>query len=291
MRLRAGRAVRLALRAFLLPFFLSPFLPLSSPAYAQATLVERMRAQRLRVQLEAHLDAHGLRAAAWGPADVPSASSFNPQKLFWWLPRNRAPLVELGPLAVKPPPDTAEPAPPVLDEIVWRRVPSTEQEAFLERFREALWTNEGMRHSALDTTATPELRARLNHRFGAPTRTAVARGVKGFEGSPDVQFEYWFVVNDSIPFVALDVDGPFGKGLVLAGDLADAAVLGSLKRDLTAQIMARPARMPYVDYYRHRERGQWVRTGYDGERFFVVEIERPRWAGRRSETGRWYLFR
>lgn len=250
-----------------------------------------MRAQRLRVQLDAHLDANGLRTPTWGPTDVPSAESFNPQRLFWWLPRNRAPLVEFAPLAVKPPPDTTTPPPPVLDEIAWRKVPSAEQEGFLDRFREALWTNEGMRYSALDTTSTPELRARLNHHFGAPTRTAVARGVEGFEGSPDVQFEYWFVVNDSIPFVALDVDGPFGKGLVLAGDFDDAAVLGQLKRDLTEMLMARPRLMPYVDYYRHRERGQWVRTGYDGEDYFVVEIDRPRWARRRAESGRWYLFR
>jgi len=278
---RIGRALALGLLLALV----------GAEAYAQSTLVERMRAQRLRLQLDAHLDANGLRAPSWGPVDVPSTESFNPQKLFWWLPRNRAPQVEFEPLAVKPPPDTSEPAPPVLDEIVWHKVPSKEQGAFLDRFREALWTNEGMRYSALDTTATPELRARLNHRFGAPTRTAVARGVEGFEGSPDVQFEYWFVVNDSIPFVALDVDGPFGKGLVLAGDLDDAAVLGQLKRDLTEQLVARPDRMPYVDYYRHRERGQWVRTGYDGERFYVVEIDRPRWARRRAESGRWYLFR
>lgn len=265
---------------------------LSAPTVnAQTSLVERMRAQRLRVQLDAHLGANGLHTPTWGPTDVPSAESFNPQRLFWWLPRSYAPRVEFGPLAVKPPPDTTTSSPPVLDEIVWEKVPPTGQERFLERFREALWTNEGMRYSALDTTATPELRARLNDRFGAPTRTAVARGVEGFEGSLDVQFEYWFVVNDSIPFVALDVDGPFGKGLVLAGDLDDEPVLGQLKRDLTETLMARPRLMPYVDYYRHRERGQWYRVGYDGERFFVVEIERPRWARRRSETGRWYLFR
>lgn len=261
-------------------------------AHAQSTLVERMRAQRLRVQLDARLDAHGLRAPVWGPADVPTAESFNPQRLFWWLPRNRAPRVELAPLVLRPLPDTAAPPPPTLDAIAWDKVPATGQEAFLDRFREALWTNEGMAfRTALDTTATPELRARLNDRFGAPTRTAVARGVEGFEGSLDVQFEYWFVVNDSIPFVALDVDGPFGKGLVLAGDLAHEAVLGALKHDLTETLMARHRLMPYVDYYRHREREQWFRTGYDGERYFVVAIERPRWARRRSGTGRWYLFR
>lgn len=280
----AGRTGRILALGLLLAL-------VGAEAHAQSSLVERMRAQRLRVQLDAHLASKGLRAPAWGPVDVPSAESFNPQRLFWWLPSNRAPRVELGPLAVRPAPDTTAPPPPVLDAVAWSKVAASEQEAFLDRFGEVLWTNEGMRFTALDTTATPELRARLNDRFGAPTRTAVARSVRGFEGSLDVQFEYWFVVNDSIPFVALDVDGPFGKGLVLAGDLDDAAVLGQLKRGLTETLMARPALMAYVDYYRHRERGQWVRTGYDGERFFVVEIDRPRWVGRRSESGRWYLFR
>lgn len=281
----ARRIGRLLVLGLLLAF-------VGTEAHAQTSLVERMRAQRLRVQLDAHLGANGLSAPVWGPTDVPPAESFNPQKLFWWLPNNRAPHVEFAPLAVKPPPDTVAPPPPTLDEIAWEKVQPADQEAFLDRFREALWTNEGMAFfTALDTTATRELRARLNDRFGPPTRTAVARGIEGFEGSLDVQFEYWFVVNDSIPFVALDADGPFGDGLVLAGDYAHEPLLGALKRDLTETLMGRSGLMPYVDYYRHREREQWVRAGYDGERYFVVEIERPRWARRRSETGRWYLFR
>lgn len=265
------------------------------PVQAQSsprTLVERMRAQRLKVALAEWSETNGLRTPAWGPVDVPLAERFNPQKLFWWLPRSYAPRVELTPLAVRPPQDSLPlPPPPTLDEIAWDKVRPDSQEVFLDRFREALWTNEGMALTPLDTTATPALRAYLNDRFGPPTRTAVARGVKGFEGSLDVQFEYWFVVNDSIPFVVLDKDGPFGKGLVLAGDYAHEAVLGQLKRDLTETLTARPRMMPYVDYYRHREREQWYRAGYDGETFFVVPIDRPRWARRRSSSGKWYLFR
>ncbi len=267
---------------------------LAGDAEAQSSrrLVERMRAQRLKIALAEWAATHGLDTPAWGPMDVPLAESFNPQKLFWWLPRTYAPNVELLPRSIRPLPELRPaPPPPTLDEIVWDKVRPDSQEVFLDRFREALWTNEGMAFTPLDTTATPALRARLNDRFGPPTRTAVARGVKGFEGSLDVQFEYWFVVNDSIPFVVLDKDGPFGKGLVLAGDYAHEAVLGQLKRDLTETLAARPRMMPYVDYYRHREREQWYRVGYDGDAFFVVPIDRPRWARRRTSSGKWYLFR
>ena len=256
------------------------------------TLVERLRAQRFAVALGEWSAQNEFATPPWGPVDVPTAESFNPQKLFWWLPRSRAPRIDLRPLAVKPPPNTtAPPPPPVLGEVVWEKVRPDSQEVFLDRFREVLWTNEGMVYTPLDTTATPELRARLNDRFGPPTRTAVARGVKGFEGSLDVQFEYWFVVNDTLPFVVLDKDGPFGRGLVLAGDYEHEAVLGQVKDSLTEKLMARDRLMPYVDYYRHREREQWYRVGYDGESYFVVAIDRPRWARRRASAGKWYLFR
>ncbi len=237
----------------------------------------------------------GLGAVPRGPVEVgPDAEPTEAAALlFWWLPRSRTPRVELGfPPAVPVPEAAPEPEPEPLTHVAWDRVAPAEQPAFLDRYREALWTVEGMAaRTPLDTIPTPELRARLHTHFGAPTRTAVARGAGGFEGSSYVQFEYWFVVNDSIPFVALDVDGPYGRGLVLAGDLAHAPYLGALKRDLTQRLLRPRPLMPYVDYYQHRERNQWVRTGYDGSTYYVVEIERPRWARRRSGTGQWYLFR
>ncbi|MEM1041328.1 MAG: hypothetical protein AAGI91_01750 [Bacteroidota bacterium] len=266
------------------------------PAARAQTLAEELQAQRAAVRSAELVAEMGLATEAWGPVEIapdaePSASA---SLLFWWLPRSRTPRVAVDSFPpVRPAVEAApEPEPVPLTEIAWDRVAPSEQGAFLDRFREALWTVEGMTFfTPLDTIPTPELRARLNTHFGAPTRTAVARGVRGFEGSSFVQFEYWFVVNDSIPFVALDIDGPYGRGLVLAGDFEHKPHLGPLKRDLTAVLLRPRPLMPYVDYYQIRERNQWVRTGYDGDEYYVVEIERPRWARRRSGTGQWYLFR
>ena len=264
------------------------------PAASAQTLAEQLRAQRVAVRVAEVAEAEGLTAVPRGPVEVgvgadPTEAA---SRLFWWLPRSRTPrvAVEGFPPAVAAP--EPEPPPEPLAEIRWDRVAPREQAAFLDRFREALWTVEGLAfRTPLDTIPTPELRARLHTYFGAPTRTAVARGVKGFEGSSFVQFEYWFVVNDSIPFVALDVDGPYGTGLVLTGDLAHAPHLAALERDLVDRLLAPRPLMPYVDFYQIKERNQWVRTGYDGSEYYVTEIDRPRWARRRSGTGQWYLFR
>jgi hypothetical protein len=263
------------------------------PAQAQSSLAEEMWLQRVKARAGEMVDAMGLATEPRRAVEIPNPPSEAAELLFWWLPPSRTPRVELEPLVAVPPPlPEPEPVSPRLDRIEWDRVAPAEQAAFLDRFGEALWSVEGMEaFTPVDTLATPEVRARLFGAFGAPTRTAIARGVEGFEGSIDVQFEYWFVVNDSIPFVALDADGPFGRGLVLAGDYADTEVLGQLKRDLTHRLLRDDRLMPYVDYYYSRSRDQWFRTGFDGTDYYAEEIDRPRWARRRSETGRWYLFR
>ncbi len=287
-----GRVSTAVLAAILLAAILLALTAL--PAQAQTSrLAEQMRAQRAKVRMQEIAGGMGLAAVPRGPVEMTYEPSEAASLLFWWLPRSRTPRVELDSLVVVAAPEP-EPTPmvPALTTIAWDRVGPAEQAAFLDRFREALWTVEGMQfHTALDTIPTPELRARLFGHFGAPTRTAVARSVAGFEGSQHVQFEYWFVVNDSIPFVALDADGPFGRGLVLAGDFAHAAVLGAVKRDFVRRLLTRGRLMPYVDYYHSRERNQWYRTGYDGADYYVEEIKRPRWVRRRSEDGKWYLFR
>ena len=258
-----------------------------------ARLTEELQLQRVKLRAHEIVSEMGIATVPRRAVEVETEPSEAAGRLFWWLPQSRTPRVHLEPiLAIVPPEPEPEPEAPTLRRIRWDRVGPEEQGDFLDRFREALWTVDGMRFfTALDTIPTPELRARLFGLFGAPTRTAVARSVDGFEGSEDVQFEYWFVVNDSIPFVALDKDGPFGRGLILAGDFAHTEILGALKRDFAERMMTRARLMPYVDYYNARERNQWYRTGYDGTEYYVREIERPRWARRRSASGKWYLFR
>ncbi len=171
----------------------------------------------------------------------------------------------------------------------WRKVEPDAQGSFVEQYRETFWEAVARgRAPTLDTTATAELRGRLQAAFGRPTRNADAQRRYGYGGSEFVQFEYWFVVNDSIPLLALDVDGPFGRGLLLAGDEAQAHLLPTLRTQLSRRLgRARP--VPYVDYYHAEERSAWYRTGYNGAEWFTRPVRPPRWAGQAGD--RWIIHR
>lgn len=173
----------------------------------------------------------------------------------------------------------------------WAKTAPEEQGAFLASYRETFWrSSDPSAGNPIDTTRTTALRGRLQAVFGDPTRNADALRQVGYAGSETVQFEYWFVVNDSIPVLVMDIDGPFGRGLLLAGDEADAAVLPHLKADLAVRLAAAVGPDPWVDYYRSYERGQWFRTGYNGETLFTVEIRPPAWS-RRARVDRWNIHR
>jgi hypothetical protein len=174
--------------------------------------------------------------------------------------------------------------------LVWTKVEPDAQGAFLDRFRETFWRASDPRRLAIDTTATPTVRGLLQNVFGRPTRNADALRQVGYTGNEFVQFEYWFVVNDSIPVLLLDLDGPFGRGLLLAGSEEFAAALPDLKADLSRQLFAAPGPDPFVDYYHSFDRRQWYRTGYNGTEFFTVEIRAPGWVQSRA-VDRWVIHR
>lgn len=179
-------------------------------------------------------------------------------------------------------------APAVLE---WARVPADRQYSFLSRFGETFWrvatTYEAL---PMDTRPTLELRARLTAVFGAPTRNAAAAAQERYSGSEHVQFEYWLVVNDSIPVLVLDTDGPFGRGLLVAGDEQYEHLLPTLKAALSEKLMDVRMPLPYVDYYHSFEQRQWFRTGFDGEQYFTVPVRPPAWA-RNFAGERWMIHR
>ncbi len=173
----------------------------------------------------------------------------------------------------------------------WRKVEPDAQQSFLEQYRETYWEAAYPGPSLLvDTSSTALLRGRLQAAFGRPTRNADALRRHGYGGSEFVQFEYWFVVNDSIPILALDIDGPFGQGLMVASDERYASLLRPIRADLSARLDAARRPDPWVDYYHSFERRQWYRTGFNGADQFTVEVRPPRWSGR-SDTDRWIIHR
>lgn len=173
----------------------------------------------------------------------------------------------------------------------WRKVEPGAQQSFVEQFGETYWQAAvpGPR-LLVDTAATDVLRGRLQAAFGDPTRNGDAQERHGYGGSEFVQFEYWFVVNDSIPLLALDVDGPFGHGLLVASDERYAELLRPIKADLSARLDAARRPDPWLDYYHSYERQAWFRTGYNGVEHFTVEVRPPRWS-RQPPTDRWIIHR
>ncbi|MEO0557712.1 MAG: hypothetical protein AAF170_05950 [Bacteroidota bacterium] len=177
-----------------------------------------------------------------------------------------------------------------LPEIVWRNTDPEAQGGYLEQYREVYWKAMSAR-SPIDTMATPVLRGRLQAAFGKPTRNADALKKVGYSGSEYVQFEYWLVVNDSIPILAMDIDGPFGRGLLVAGPEAYDRYLPQIKRDLGERLIARRFSDPYVDYYLSYERNRWYRTGYNGAEYFQRTVRRPPGWSRRPQVERWVIHR
>ena len=172
----------------------------------------------------------------------------------------------------------------------WEKVRPADQGPFLEQYREAFWVSAATSgRAAIDTTNTAVLRGRLQAAFGDPTRNGDAQERHGYGGSDHVQFEYWFAVNDTIPVIVLDLDGPFGRGLMVAADEAQAALLPALKRDLAARLARERSPDPWLDYYHSFERGAWYRTGYNGAERYVREVRAPRWAGAAGD--RWIIHR
>jgi hypothetical protein len=269
----------------------------SQPVAAQSAdpVLEALRHHRQAVRTAQVLSTLPSEATLRGPAELPVD-----------LSERRRILASLPLLSPPPlPPLTREEllvattgvdvqlAPRVLEEMRWTKVAPGEERAYMYRFAEVMWTNAtALAATPVDTMATPDVRARLNTIFGMPTRTPAVRSRSEVQGgSPYVQFEYWFAVNDTIPVVVMDRAGPFGRGLLVVGNEEHADVLGSIVEDLSRQVVATNWLMPYVDYYESEERGQWYRTGYDGTRFYVLEIDRPRWARRTDTGGHWFDFR
>ena len=171
----------------------------------------------------------------------------------------------------------------------WDKVEPDAQGFFLERFRETYWQAVGPRGLLVDTLETHALRGKLQAHFGRPTRNGDAQRRYGYGGSEFIQFEYWFVVNDSIPVLALDLDGPFGRGLLIASDEEYESILQDLKADLSARIRdERPD--PWLDYYHSFERGRWFKTGFNGTEGYTLPVRPPRWSGREG-SDRWVIHR
>lgn len=162
-----------------------------------------------------------------------------------------------------------------------RRVRDLERSWFQDRYRDVEWAFLGTstQFTVFDTTRTRDLRARLQAQFGEPTRTMAEVYSREWRRAPDstrdppIQFEYWFIVNDSMPVRVMDVNGPSDRGVIVSTRRRHRHQLHALRAALLRPLRT-PTRAPYVDYYYESETGRWYRVGFDGTDFFRERISR-----------------
>jgi hypothetical protein len=244
------------------------------PAQAQS-LIDHYQAAHLRARAAELFRAQGSRVPSRPVASVPTVADS---------------LVPLGAgTHVEPASLVEEPAPRfvIRSQQLVRRLGRS---WFEKAFAGTQWSylGSGSDLTPLDTMLTRDLRARLQAHFGQPTETLVEKEIeRGMSAEDYIQFEYWFVVNDSIPVIVMDVNGPFERGVVVASSHAYRSILPYVREALFEQVLRSVKRAPYVDYYYNAPEGAWYRTGFDGNAFFLERIRRPNLARGRPWIGQY----
>ncbi|MDZ7694657.1 MAG: hypothetical protein U5K69_26650 [Balneolaceae bacterium] len=157
------------------------------------------------------------------------------------------------------------------------KVPHNQRQEFQEQFSDIKWTGQGLyQDTQIDNKKTDEIRARLQAVYGDPTQTLEDLiDQKNFRPGKAIQFEYWFTVDDSIPMMVLDIDGPFGQGLVYGGASRYIDLMPQIKRTLSQKLMAVDDMAPYQDYFYSPEREQWFNVRYKDGELMTEKIDSP----------------
>ena len=221
-------------------------------------LAEHYRRLWFRENAERILERRGMRVEPFQADHLVSDSD----SIRWRL--DMAPLLERRPVHV-----------PLVQVGSMEAVRRLERPVYEDRFRRIPRSYLGSNVIApMDTSLTIELRARMEYEYGTPT---VVLGDYHSEqrNQEHIQFEYWFHVNDTIPLVVIDVNGPFERGLVFATHAQYRELLPDLKQYFSRRVTAIEHRRHFADYYYNEADGRWYVTGYDGSRFILRRILRP----------------
>jgi hypothetical protein len=160
----------------------------------------------------------------------------------------------------------------------FRKMTEADRAWFMNKFEDIKWTGRGLYDDTeIDDMQTNELRARLQARFGDPTQTIEHLiNQPGFRPAEAIEFEYWFTVDDSIPLMVLDVDGPFGRGLVYGGASRYIDLMPQIKRAFAKKLMNDNKPVNFQDYYYSPERGKWFDVRYENGKYITKEIDSPK---------------
>ncbi|WP_246138242.1 hypothetical protein [Fodinibius salinus] len=159
----------------------------------------------------------------------------------------------------------------------FKKITADQHEQFSQQFEDINWTGRGLYDNTdLDDIKTNKIRAKLQAAFGNPTKTLEDLiNTKGFRPGKAIQFEYWFTVNDSIPMMVLDVDGPFTDGLVFGGASKYIDLMPQIKRSFVRKLMNIEEPGDYSDYFYSPEREQWFRVEYKNGEYKTEKISSP----------------
>ena len=237
------------------------------PSQAEAqSLLERYRQARFQAEADRLMRVRGLRPETLPPAHLPGWAD---TLTAFYNRHQEQPVIE-------PPP------PPPFEGARWRPLRRLERRWFERNFESTAWSFLGNTlFTRLDTTLTRELRARLEGRFGPPTLTLVeAQDSTTVSSDRYIQFEYWMLVNETIPLRIMDVGGPLDRGLIIASDQQLRSQLHDLRTALELELYSDTVPTAYQDYYYDQETRNWYLTGFDGSRYFTRRTSRPRLTGR-----------
>lgn len=161
----------------------------------------------------------------------------------------------------------------------FEKVTQAQRSDFQHRYRDINWSGAGFRGLVVtDHIPTREIRARLQKAFGEPTQKVDDLvNQSNFRPGHYIQFEYWFIINGSIPLMILDVDGPFGNGLVYGGASRYIDLMPEIKRTLSGILMDVDNLAEYQDYYYDLDNGDWYRVEYKDGTFSNEKIAQPNW--------------
>lgn len=160
-----------------------------------------------------------------------------------------------------------------------KKIGDAKKDWFMDKFGDVKWTGRGFYdRTTLDERQTNEIRARLQSVYGDPTKTiGDLIKLEDFRPAQAIQFEYWFVVDDSIPMMVLDIDGPFGRGLVYAGASKYIDLMPQIKRYFAQTLMdvKESDLASYQDYYYSIERSQWFNVTHKDGQYRTKKISSP----------------
>lgn len=163
------------------------------------------------------------------------------------------------------------------EEPEFEKVTEDRREWFMERFEDVSWSGRGLyNETKLDDVQTDEIRARLQTAFGDPTKKLEDLiDQEEFRPGQAIQFEYWFTVDDSIPMMVLDVDGPFTNGLVFGGASRYIDLMPQIKRAFARKLMTLDSLDSYQDYFYSPEREQWFKVVHKDGKYETTKIDSP----------------